>query len=158
MKQDITAQFINSIITLLVAAALMAVASNRALAEYRSARGIIYGNRAAQELCQFWVEKVERNSTIAQGWVVRHSHGLSGNKLGPGYLKYAKFFSYGEGNESRTKLVNWSWEVRDLNYRVARNPNINPKDKARRCEYNGKQANKSVLDLYDVLNPGNKIP
>lgn len=117
-----------------------------------------FTNYQAQGVCQYWVTKVERNSSILQGWLVRHTHGLSGNKLGPGYPQYAKLYHYNKGNGYRTMLVNVSWALRDSAYVIAKLPSMHPDDKAARCRAAGEQANTSVIRLWKFLNPGNKIP
>jgi len=142
----------------IIAATLTVSFVVNAVAFESSQLGTVQGNAAAQNLCRHWVVKVERNATIAQSWLVRHTNGLSGNKLGAGYPQYAKIFDYDTGNGYRTLLVDVGWELRDVNYVIARNPNIHPETKAAQCEANGKQANLAVIELYEKLNPGDKIP
>jgi len=133
------------------------IGSAQAYTSIIKSKGTIRDNNGAQLLCQFWVNKVEKNSSIMQGWLVRRTVGLSGDKYGGANSPYAKIFQHSEGDGYRELLVNLSWELRGANYAIARNPNIHFERKAALCEKNGGDANSVIFRFWRHLNPGGKI-
>lgn len=143
-------------IVIVVLGVLSVIGSSQAFQS--TERFTITTNDDAQRLCKHWVDKVERNAGIVSGWLVRHTSGLSANKLGDDYTYYSKIFDHTTGDHYRSLLVQLGWDLRDTNYAVARHPNISVDAKARKCEQEGMQANAAVINLYDSLNPNGSIP